>query len=176
MNQMPKQPNGPIARYSTQYSADFVERTTQWVVERLSDPDHAKVAITVRDMMEYERDGCLQRARRSEAIETMADTACVLPIEVNGHATSVRFEDADSDEELASIARDWSLAAGDESYFEAVRAALGTQRETCRQSARQANRAALGLRAQTREERDRRRLALSALSGCEGRRQAGEDG
>ncbi|WP_348749303.1 class I SAM-dependent methyltransferase [Pseudomonas rhodesiae] len=26
MNQMPKQPNGPIARYSTQYSADFVER------------------------------------------------------------------------------------------------------------------------------------------------------
>ena len=57
-------------------------------------------------------------------IETMADTACVLPIEVNGHATSIRFEAADSDKELASIARDWSLAAGDESYFEAVRAAL----------------------------------------------------
>ena len=125
-------------------SADFVERTTQWVVERLSDPDHAKVAITVRDMMEYERDGCLQRARRSEAIERWrTPRASSIGVMVTPRRFGLRPRTRA--EELASIARDWSLAAGDESYFEAV-ARRWTQASVSA-SARQANRAALGLRA-----------------------------
>ena len=139
--------NGPAA------SADFVDQTTESILGRLQDQSLTRDSVaaihtSVRNEMESAREKCLQSARHSEAIETLAESACVLSINLDGRVQPIYFEAADSDEELASIARRWSAAAGNQDFAETVRTALEAKRQACQGASRQANRNVLGLHAQ----------------------------